>query len=140
MGFQIINIILTGSYTCKESWPGAHKGGSYVLTSESVTGKEISFLKFNKMSSDKMDTTDITVEQTPVTEAPTTSEAEVTATTASTPTQVDTAEGSGERVATNLTPGVQHTASNLNRLHLSIPKLSGAQRRKLDPLSKVVVV
>uniref|UniRef100_A0A8D8LS45 Uncharacterized protein n=1 Tax=Cacopsylla melanoneura TaxID=428564 RepID=A0A8D8LS45_9HEMI len=78
------------------------------------------------MSTDNlMDTGDITVEKTPVLEE--------TAIPASTPTQVGTAGGSGEgETSSKPTPEVQVTASKINRLHLDRPKLSGAQRRKLQ--------
>uniref|UniRef100_A0A8D8WCA0 Uncharacterized protein n=2 Tax=Cacopsylla melanoneura TaxID=428564 RepID=A0A8D8WCA0_9HEMI len=125
---QIIKLKLTGSYAWKQSRPGAHKGGSCELTSESVTGREITFsiiLINNKMSADNlMDITDIIVEKTSVPEE--------TATPASTPTQVETTGRSGEGETTDPTPEVQVTVSKMNRLYLNRPKLSGTQRRKLQ--------
>uniref|UniRef100_A0A8D8ZZ75 DUF4780 domain-containing protein n=1 Tax=Cacopsylla melanoneura TaxID=428564 RepID=A0A8D8ZZ75_9HEMI len=131
---QIIKLKLTGSYAWKQSRPGAHKGGSCELTSESVTGKEITFLNLiEKMNTDKMDTSDINVDMTPVMEATATAGPDATATPpASTPTQVETAGGSGEGETADPTPVVQQTASKDKKLYLNRPKLSGTQRRKLQ--------
>ncbi|KAI5697871.1 hypothetical protein M8J75_016635 [Diaphorina citri] len=64
------------------------------------------------------------------TATPAATESMVAAATAEAPMQVDEDGGAQEEEATGTTPGVQHVASNLNRLHLDRPKLSGAQRRK----------
>uniref|UniRef100_A0A8D8MGE2 DUF4780 domain-containing protein n=1 Tax=Cacopsylla melanoneura TaxID=428564 RepID=A0A8D8MGE2_9HEMI len=71
------------------------------------------------MSNDKMDTTN--VESTELTETA----------VKSAPMQVEEAEGVREAETTDSTLEIQHAASGLNRLHLR-PKLSGAQRRRLQ--------
>ncbi|KAL1446962.1 hypothetical protein WDU94_012341 [Cyamophila willieti] len=128
MGNQIIIYKPTGGHPWKSSQPGTHKGGICVLTFESVTGIETTFL-LKKMNTN-MDTTMNMIDETVEVNAG----AAETSIAASAPMQVEEAGGVQEVKTVDPTAAadLQRAASNLNRLHLDKPKLSGAQRRKLQ--------